>query len=103
MLERGNNRLIIASDQSHYYDESYVQRMLNFIVPPWNVQFCQIIWYLNNYSISQSFLPSFDPLLVLNHVTDKVLGEKCLIITKIASIKRKTTVKGHKVTPESFS
>ena len=102
MLESGNNRLIIASDQSHYY-ESYVQRMLNFIVPPWNVEFCQIIRYLNNYSISQSFLPSFDPLLVLNHVTDKVLGEKCLIITKIASIKLKTTVKGHKVTPESFS
>ena len=102
MLERGNNRLITASDQSHYY-ESYVQRMLNFIVPPWNVEFCQIIWYLNNYSVMQFFLPSFDPLLVLNHVIDKVLGGKCLIITKIASIKLKTTVKGHKVTPESFS
>ena len=102
MLERGNNRLIIASDQSHYY-ESYVQRMLNFIVPPWNVEFCQIIRYLNNYSVMQFFLPSFDPLLVLNHVIDKVLGGKCLIITKIASIKLKTTVKCHKVTPESFS
>ena len=102
MLESGNNRLIIASDQSHYY-ESYVQRMLNFIVPPWNVEFCQIIRYLNNYSVMQFFLLSFDPLLVLNHVIDKVLGGKCLIITKIASIKLKTTVKGHKVTPESFS
>ena len=51
----------------------------------------------------QFFLPSFDPLLVLNHVIDKELGGKCLIITKIASIKLKTTVKGHKVTPESFS
>ena len=102
MLESGNNRLIIASDQSHYY-ESYVQRMLNFIVPPWNVEFCQIIRYLNNYSVMQFFLPSFDPLLVLNHVIDKVLGGKCLIITKIASIKLKTTVKGHKVAPESFS
>ena len=102
MLESGNNRLIIASNQSHYY-ESYVQRMLNFIVPPWNVEFCQIIRYLNNYSIMQFFLLSFDPLLVLNHVIDKVLGGKCLIITKIASIKLKTTVKGHKVTPESFS
>ena len=102
MLEGGNNRLIIVSDQSHYY-EFYVQRMPNFTVPPWNVEFCQIIRCLNNYSISQSFLPSFDPLLVLNHVTDKLLGEKCLIITKIASIKRKTTVKGHKVTLESFS
>ena len=102
MLESGNNRLIIASNQSHYY-ESYVQRMLNFIVPPWNVEFCQIIRYLNNYSVMQFFLLSFDPLLVLNHVIDKVLGGKCLIITKIASIKLKTTVKGHKVTPESFS
>ena len=102
MLESGNNRLIIASNQRHYY-ESYVQRMLNFIVPPWNVEFCQIIRYLNNDSIMQFFLPSFDPLLVLNHVIDKVLGGKCLIITKIASIKLKTTVKGHKVTPECFS
>ena len=102
MLESGNNRLIIASNQSHYY-ESYVQRMLNFIVLPWNVEFCQIIRYLNNYSVMQFFLLSFDPLLVLNHVIDKVLGGKCLIITKIASIKLKTTVKGHKVTPESFS
>ena len=103
MLESGNNRLIIASDQSHYY-ESYVQRMLNFIVPPWNVEFCQIIRYLNNYSIMQFFLPSFDPLRVLNHVTSvKVVGGKCLIITKRASIKLKTTVKCHKVTPESFS
>ena len=102
MLESGNNRLIIASDQSHYY-ESYVQRMLNFIVPTWNVEFCQIIRYLNNYSVMQFFLPSFEPLLVLNHVIDKVFGGKCLIITKIASIKLKTTAKGHKVTPESFS
>ena len=102
MLKSGNKRLIIASNQSHYY-ESYVQRMLNFIVLPWNVEFCQIIGYLNNYSVMQFFLLSFDPLLVLNHVVDKVLGGKCLIITKIASIKLKTTVKGHKVTPESFS
>ena len=78
MLQSGNNRLIIASNQSHYY-ESYVQRTLNVIVLPWNVEFCQIIWYLNNYSVMQFFLLSFDPLLVLNHVIDKVLGGKCLL------------------------
>ena len=38
--------------------------MLNLTVPPWNTEFCQIIWYLNNYGTMQFFLPSLRHLVV---------------------------------------
>ena len=81
MLEGGNNRLIIASSQNHYY-KSHVQHMLNLTAPAWNVEFCQIIRYPNNYSIMQSSLPSFDPLVDSDHVISKRLSRKCLKIHK---------------------
>ena len=56
--------------------------MMNLTVPPWNVEFCQIIRYLNNYGIMQFFLPSLGPLAVSDHATGKALSGKCLVITK---------------------
>ena len=55
--------------------------MLNLTVPPWNTEFCQIIWYLSNYGTMQFFLPSLRHLVV-SDVIGKALSGKCFVITK---------------------
>ena len=57
--------------------------MMNLLtVPPWNVEFCQIIRYLNNYSIMQLSLPPFNSLVDSDHVINKRLSGKCFVVNK---------------------